>query len=122
MVKTVKGKVIDKIILREGVAGQNIDGGHYDEVLYILEDEEGKHYKFFWSSADFDYCPLYGVYENCYNCQWHGLRWLPCKCGEECPRDSDCYDCLEKINFCEDPDGAFIKTEDGRIYWARRIK
>jgi len=118
MPKVIKGKILEKKILKEGIPGQNFNGGHYDEVMYILKGEDGRLYLSYWSSADFDYCPLWGAYTQCTSCNWWWERWLPC---EDCDRSQDCRECVAKIYSCQNPDLVLIQTEKG-IFEARLLE
>ena len=105
--KIIRGVIKEKVVLREGEAGKNFNGGSYDEVLWILEGEDGRKYISYTSSADFDFCPLWGYYTDCSNCSWWWERWIDC---EECTKPN-CIGCISEYFPCQNPDLVLIETE-----------
>ena len=113
--KIIKGTIEKIIVLKEGLPGQNYNGGHYDEIKYLLRGQDGKLYVSYWSSADFDYCPLWGTYTQCTNCFWWWENWLGWATdGNYTPEE------IADLHPCQDPDLTLIETEK-RIFWARKI-
>ena len=115
--RLIKGTIKEVIVLKEGIAGQNFNGGHYDEIKYVLLGEDGKTYVSFWSSSDFDYCSLYGYYTDCSNCSWWWERWIDC---EECERPN-CIGCIHEFYPCQNPDLVLVETEKW-IFRARLLE
>ena len=107
--KVVRGVIKEKVVLREGEVGKNFNGGSYDELQYILRGEDGKLYVSYWSSADFDFCPLTGNYTDCSNCNWWWERILPLYC-EDC-HNRNCQECITNFYSCQHPDLVLIETE-----------
>jgi len=113
--KILRGTIKEKVVLREGESLMNFNGGFYDEVAWILEAEDGRTYISYSSSADFNFCPLYGSYEDCFNCNWWWERWLRW-CGEDCTEEE-----INNLHPCQNPDLTIIETPE-RIFWARLLE
>jgi hypothetical protein len=66
------GKEYRRIVVEEQHAGdKSSNGGEYGNGYSFIpyEDENGQYfYKYYWTTADFDYCPVNGHYQECYRC------------------------------------------------------
>jgi len=114
--KVIKGIIKEVVTLKEGLPGLNFNGGAYDEKKFILLGEDGKTYISYWSSSDFDFCPLYGVYTDCVNCNWWWERWLRwCTDGDYTEEE------INHLHPCQNPDLTLVQTEE-RIFWARLLE
>ena len=116
--RTIKGVIEKVVVLREGTPGLNFNGGSYNELQYILRGEDGKRYVSFTTSAEFDFCSLWGYYTDCTSCSWWWERWLPC---EDCDRRRDCQECIADFYPCQNPDLVLIETEQ-RIFRAQLLE
>jgi len=110
--QVVKAVEVKKIILHEGEPGLNFNGGSYDEIKYIIKGEDGKTYVSFWSSSDFDYCPLWGFYQDCVNCSYWWERQLYSYC-QDCEGGLSCAECVESILPCQHPDAVILELPSG---------
>jgi hypothetical protein len=52
------------------VLGKDENGGSYRYTLYMYREKD--HFEVeFGTSADFDYCPVYGLFKSCNECESH---------------------------------------------------
>jgi hypothetical protein len=122
----VKAIAVGKMIYSSGDPNLCDNGGCYYEGEYLFTGSDGKHYRCYFSSSEFDFCNLYGTYGSCESCpdgfdQWKLEKRVCLKCSDKKNCSFDQFlSCRDQFDFCQHPKCVFIEYK-GRSYRALPI-
>jgi hypothetical protein len=117
----VKAIAVGKMVYHEGDPCRNANGGDYTEGEYVFTGEDKRHYRCYFTSADFDFCPLFGTYGSCDNCPSGYTQWdLEHRVCKKCPDKNNCsfekfLVCSSEYDHCQAKNVVFIEYQ-GRLY------